>query len=91
MHCLLRALACLGEVLGAMVASRHLLLGMGIAAVGAVCLYGAFVVYGVLLPLDQFYGEYGAVVVLLSTLAICGYLAGTAFGFAVQRCRPANR
>ena len=90
-RCLLWALACLEEVLGAIAASRHLLLGMGIAAVGAVCLYGAFIVYGVLQPLDQFYGEYGAVVVLLSTLASCGYLAGTAFGFAVQRWRPANR
>ena len=89
--CLLRALACLEEALGAIAASRHLLLGMGAAAAGAVCLYGEFVHYGVFLPLGQFYGECGAVVVLLSILASCGYLAGAAFGLVVQRLRPVYR
>ena len=77
------------EALGATATSRHLLLGMGAAAAGAVCLYGEFVHYGVFLPLGQFYGECGAVVVLLSISASCGYLAGAALGPVVPRLRPA--
>ena len=88
-RCLLRVLAFAEEALGATASSRHLLLGMGAAAAGAVCLYGEFVHYGVFLPLGQFYGECGAVVVLLFIAASCGYLAGAALGLTAPRLRPA--
>ena len=83
------SLACLEEALGAVAARSRLLLGIGAAAAGAVCLYGEFVHYGVFLPLGQFYGDCGAVVVLLCTAASGGYLAGAALGPAAARLLPA--
>ena len=85
---LLRSLACLEGALGAIAARRHLLLCMGTAAAGAVCLYGEFVYNGVFLPLGLFYGECGAVVVQLCAAAFGGYLAWTDLGAAAPRLRP---